>query len=510
MKILQKILSLIGMLLFLFVAFIVYSNFNPSISQTIGDFIKENQNSSTEQSDVSGNMSPTSDTTLSETQETAGNTAENLNSDTGSSLESDNESSDGLALPATDNGYVAPSKSELDIPSDVSDRAGYVPVEDTGEEISDSDAESLQEQYGTGDLGENLTFDETIYPYYAMLDDDSQSLYRQIYANITDFNTTFAPVVQTTPSSIKNAFTAVSNDHPELFWLNTQYTYQYMPDGSAAVLTLSFNETADDYDVAKTDFDTEVASLISEAQTMSSDYEKEIAAHDALIDYVTYNKNAAMSQSAYSGVVYGETVCAGYAKAFQYMMQKLGVPCYYCTGYAGENHAWNIIKLDDGYYNVDTTWDDTDPSSYNYFNCSDTDFETDHIRTDLSVNLPACEGEIYRRLLVDSTDGTTATGKSLSEAGFSEEDVLTDLTSYYQDCLTQLEESDSNPVTFDNVISDETLLQEVSASYNNGDYKEAYGNQIVIEKGASTMNLSISIEQLQDGYYLLSHTFTFA
>ena len=69
--------------------------------------------------------------------------------------------------------------------------------------------------------------------------------------------------------------------------------------------------------------------------------------HDRLISRISYSKAATMNQSAYSALVGGKTVCAGYARAFQYLMQKLGIPCYYCTGFAGENHAWNIIKLSD-------------------------------------------------------------------------------------------------------------------------------------------------------------------
>ena len=100
--------------------------------------------------------------------------------------------------------------------------------------------------------------------------------------------------------------------------------------------------------------------------------------------------NAPMNQSAYSALVNGRTVCAGYARAFQYLMQRLGIPCYYCTGYAGEDHAWNIIKLGEDYYNVDVTWDDTDTPTYDYFNKSDREFGTSHMRTGLAVYLPAC------------------------------------------------------------------------------------------------------------------------
>ena len=102
-----------------------------------------------------------------------------------------------------------------------------------------------------------------------------------------------------------------------------------------------------------------------------------------------------MNQSAYSALVEGKSVCAGYARAYQYLMQRLGIPCYYCTGFAGEDHAWNIVGLDDGYYNVDVTWDDTPGGEYDYFNKTDEDYADTHVRRDLSVNLPKCEGQRY-------------------------------------------------------------------------------------------------------------------
>ena len=65
-------------------------------------------------------------------------------------------------------------------------------------------------------------------------------------------------------------------------------------------------------------------------------------------------------------IVNKKTVCAGYAKAFQLLLTKLNIPCYYIVGFAKEAHAWNIVKLD-GYYNVDLTWDDA-KEQYKYFN----------------------------------------------------------------------------------------------------------------------------------------------
>lgn len=126
--------------------------------------------------------------------------------------------------------------------------------------------------------------------------------------------------------------------------------------------------------------------------------------HDALASAVTYDLTADMNQSAYSALVNGKSVCAGYARAYQYLLQQLGIPCYYCTGYSGGDHAWNIVKLDDGYYNVDVTWDDANTLRYDYFNKTDADFASTHVRQNLSVYLPACNGTAYRQA------DTTTTG----------------------------------------------------------------------------------------------------
>ena len=99
---------------------------------------------------------------------------------------------------------------------------------------------------------------------------------------------------------------------------------------------LEFNRAAQNIDEAKDVFQENASQIISEARNLSSDYEKEKFVHDKLTERVSYDSGAEMNQSAYSALVNGRTVCAGYARAFQYLLRQLGIPCYYCTGYAGE------------------------------------------------------------------------------------------------------------------------------------------------------------------------------
>lgn len=213
--------------------------------------------------------------------------------------------------------------------------------------------------------------------------------------------------------------------------------------------------------------------------------------------------SAEMNQSAYSTLVNGRTVCAGYARAFQYLMQQLGVPCYYCTGYAGESHAWNIIRLDDGYYNVDATWDDTGDGTYDYFNKTDADYAGSHLRQEMSVYLPSCDGQAYRGLEPESSGL-----RSLEETGMTEEQVIADLPGYYADCYEQIVQNGIGSYTFYNVIEGEELFREWYRDYQTENYREAYMKDAMTEIGASSCEMTLEAEPLQGGRYLISHTIT--
>ena len=76
-----------------------------------------------------------------------------------------------------------------------------------------------------------------------------------------------------------------------------------------------------------------------------------------LITNVSYNIEAQENQNVLSVFLYGETVCRGYAAAYQYLCTLAGIECCVVEGVAGdETHAWNLVRLDGEYYYVDVTW----------------------------------------------------------------------------------------------------------------------------------------------------------
>ncbi len=280
----------------------------------------------------------------------------------------------------------------LDIPTEVAGVYGYEPIKGQGNEIDESEAERLENQLGYGETGDGLSFDPTFYPYYAMLDNTEQHLYRQIYANAQALIGSFAPIENVSNKKLYNVFAAVYNDHPELFWLNTAYSCKYIKGGDCAEIDIEFNECANNIEESKSIFSNRTTEILSGLGGVTDPVFVEKYLHDYLLETVEYDASAPMSQSAYSALINCKSVCAGYSRAFQYLMEQQGIPCYYCTGYAGQSHAWNLVNLNGSYYNTDLTWDDNAPSPYDYYNRTDSEFATTHIRQGLSVNLPGCEG----------------------------------------------------------------------------------------------------------------------
>lgn len=427
MKVIKGILAGIGVVAALLCALIIMSAVNPSITETLSSLVtgnglpkeKKEEPALEDVSDPDGYDWEESESESFGTEEDSWDDDEgdaDVSDDEGESSEDETDGSSELTEDAEGydsvsaetgedserirgaNGYEAPSELDIKVPESVNGKAGYQPITEKSEALPDAEGGEYTSTLGYGETGDGLFFDANLYPHYHMIDSKGQHLYRQIFANATVMNAAFVPIEAVPVSQLKDVVMAVYNDHPELFWLNTVFTCKYDKNKICAELELEFNMTKEELATASSAFFNTTNNLLTQVENLATPYEKERRLHDMLIERIEYVKGADKNQSAYSALVEGKSVCAGYARAYQYLLQRLGIPCYYCTGFAGTDHAWNIVALDDGYYNVDLTWDDTPGGEYDYFNRTDSDYAGTHVRRDLSVNLPKCEGERYRNL----------------------------------------------------------------------------------------------------------------
>ena len=117
-----------------------------------------------------------------------------------------------------------------------------------------------------------------------------------------------------------------------------------------------------------------------------TDYQKIKAIYDYICANTTYdytnldNDAYKLKYTAYGALIDGTSVCQGYAVLLYRMALMADVDCRLISGTGnGGRHAWNIIKVGNKYYNLDSTWDAVSYPNYKYFLKTDDNFE-DHVR----------------------------------------------------------------------------------------------------------------------------------
>ncbi|MCR5225743.1 MAG: hypothetical protein K6E27_00825 [Eubacterium sp.] len=144
-----------------------------------------------------------------------------------------------------------------------------------------------------------------------------------------------------------------------------------------------------------------------------TDYDKELAAHDYIVNNCEYSFSDANDMTeyyAYGALVNGKAVCSGYSRATALLLNLCDIDVKLISGDANndnaadstnpdgtgsteaiiapdgsvvEGHMWNQVKIDGIWYNLDTTWDDpygTDVQElrHTYFNVDDTILKKNH------------------------------------------------------------------------------------------------------------------------------------
>ena len=146
--------------------------------------------------------------------------------------------------------------------------------------------------------------------------------------------------------------------------------------------------------------DQAVSSLISSLNLSGkNEYQKAKAIYDYMCSNITYDyknlndPNYTLKFSAYAALINKTSVCQGYATLFYRLALEAGLDARVIAGVAGGgNHAWNIVKINGSYYNLDSTWDaGRDPYDYflkNMNDFSDHDRNADYTASDFVTAYP--------------------------------------------------------------------------------------------------------------------------
>ena len=210
---------------------------------------------------------------------------------------------------------------------------------------------------------------------YNTLPYSMQTIYKQLQTQLESFQTS-CEFHGVSFESIAETYKAVFEDHPEYFWLSGSSAGTTITRGTSISVEFrpEYRETSSTNQLRreKTEFESKVAELIALAKRRSSNiYDQILFLHDYLVVHTDYRDNSRHCFDAYGCLIQGRAVCSGYAAAFHVLMNKLGVECGRVRGSSssaltGEvSHVWNYIKLSDGYYFIDVTWDDDEINKNN-------------------------------------------------------------------------------------------------------------------------------------------------
>ena len=242
---------------------------------------------------------------------------------------------------------------------------------------------------------DNLTYSEgyepvtSTYSYDALPKEGEKLLYNKILENCYDISSDPTegrypmPRIELNGYSLSEAEVrttskALTDDHPEIFWLTG--TIGFYTDESMTVIQTYSNFSPEEVGTRVSAMRSAANAFYTSVPDGLSAFEREVMVHDFLIDHVEYDKNVDTinldnnnpdTYTAYGALVNRVSVCEGYVRAFQMLLNGLGVEC---VGVIGESqnqmHIWNAVKLDGSWYYVDPTWDDQEQTYARHLYCN--------------------------------------------------------------------------------------------------------------------------------------------
>ena len=109
-----------------------------------------------------------------------------------------------------------------------------------------------------------------------------------------------------------------------------------------------------------------VAALVTDDM---NDYQKALILHDYLILHASYDTSLKRYEPE-DILIHHSGVCQAYTEAYEMLLQRAGIEC---AREYGDDHIWNMAKLDGDWVHIDCTWDDPvvqgggSAENHNYF-----------------------------------------------------------------------------------------------------------------------------------------------
>ena len=225
-----------------------------------------------------------------------------------------------------------------------------------------SSGETTTAVSGEEDSGEKpYVFNDPISrPYcYSTLDERMRQAYDIMIKAITSFKdrVQFPDSLALTPDEYCELYQMIYDSEHSVFYIGTQMKYTTrVSTKTVAAAEFVYIYTQDEIKTMQEKIDKAAADIINEITEDMTEYNIIKLFYDKLAGGVIYDETAPNLRDIYGSLVDKKAVCGGYAKAFSYLCDKVGIESLTITGDFGETpHMWNMVKLDGEWYHIDAT-----------------------------------------------------------------------------------------------------------------------------------------------------------
>ena len=161
--------------------------------------------------------------------------------------------------------------------------------------------------------------------YYELLPGEEKTVYREILGGIKEYS----PEIYLHSADAKRTneiYKDVLMDNPEIFWCDgTGKTTSYEGKEKYNVLEPQYTCTAEEKEQRQQEIEAAAGECLAGIKADASDYDKILYVFEYIVNTVDYDLGAEDNQNIYSVFAHRRSVCAGYSKATQYLLERLGV-----------------------------------------------------------------------------------------------------------------------------------------------------------------------------------------
>lgn len=241
---------------------------------------------------------------------------------------------------------------------------------------------------------------KTHYYYRNRLNGLDREIYDRLFYGLQNWSPSIAMPPGETIDHVYNIYTMVIRDCPLFFHVEVGIR---MKEGIDAEVLPIYRLTKQQYAIQHRQVCDFVQRSVRQLKGARRTYDKVRSIHNSMLRHVIYyGVDEEDSHNVVGAILKRKAVCESIAKAFKLICDANAIPCIVIFGRSAStdgvtygtvsenddhcNHAWNMVKIGESWYNIDVTFDigaagfeDKTQIRYDYFCRSDRVFSVDHI-----------------------------------------------------------------------------------------------------------------------------------